>query len=485
MPLFAKRLARHTAPNATGSPDQPPTPPALVPASRPEGGPPSPARQPAGRAIWFLVLIGAALGLWIHQAMPTGGEAVAATTTASLEVHVAEKRDFVRTLRVGGTVGATNFAMIRAPRMRGRGSRGGAPLTIETLVEPGSMVQKGDVLAVFEARRTEEILDRYESDLVQSRARATSRKANILASTESLRQRYVAARAEAEKAKLNLRTAPVRSVIQAEILELQAQQAEASFRQLEREVRLQEAADTAEERSLEIAMEQDRMRVERTLIDFERMSVRAPVSGLAVVETMYQRGSFSQASAGDPVNAGSPLLRVVDLSKMAVFADLNQVDGNSIGIGARAEIRLDAFPDVVFEGRVASVGAVAAAGGGGSTGGRRSPGSQGSRGEWVKQIPVIVEVLNADQRIVPDLSASVDIVLEERKDAVVIPRAALAHSPGGPTVWVQGRDGFAERAVQVGPFSDTEAIVQSGLQPGEAVAGKPVPANLRTGEAGV
>lgn len=485
MPSFAKRFARRTAPNATDAPDPPPAPPAPVPASDPGGGQPSRTRQPAGRAVWFLVLLGVGLGLWIRQAMPTAVEAVAPATSAALEIHVAEKRDFVRTLRVGGTVGATNFALIRAPRMRGRGSRGGAPLTIETLVEPGSMVRQGDVLAVFESRRTEEILDRYESDLVQSRARTGSRKANILASTESLRQRYVAARAEAQKAKLNLRTAPVRSVIQAEILELQVQQAEASFRQLEREVRLQEVANTAEERGLEIAMEQDRMRVERTLIDFERMSVRAPVSGLAVVETMYQRGSFSQAAAGDPVNAGSPLLRVVDLSKMAVFADLNQVDSNSVGIGARAEIRLDAFPDVVFEGRVASVGAVAAAGGGGSTGGRRSPGSQGSRGQWVKQIPVIVEVLNADERLVPDLSASVDIVLEERRDAVVIPRAALTNSPGGQTVWVQGRDGFAERAVEVGLFSDTEAVVQSGLQVGESIAGKPVPVQLRTRAAGV
>ena len=467
-------ISRHSvaAPDVapSASPGDPYPEPPQRPVVVPEPGKPDP--KLSRLAVAALVVAGIVAGLGIHQilvARPSSPTSVGPRTVRTVPV---ERKKFENTLRTGGTVGATNFAMIRAPRMRGGRDRGGGgSLTIESLAEPGSIVERGDVVAVFESRRTADMLDNYESNLAQVRRRAMSQKANLLISSETLRQSHRKADAEAAKAELDLKSAEVRSEIQAEILALVAQQNAASARQLEEEVRLAEIADAAAVRSMDIDVQQSEKRLERTKSDLEKMRLRTPVSGLVVVETTFQRDKFAQAAAGDQVNPGSYFLRIVDLSRMAVFADVNQADTQQIQIGAPVKIELDAYPGAVFDGRVVSVGAMAVSGGSSGGGGRGMRGSRGgSSGQWVRKVPIQIEILSTDGRIKPDLSASADIVLREQQDAIVVPRAAIGHSEGRDVVWVRDGQRFVERPVEIGLLSDTEATVRTGLSEGEVIA---------------
>lgn len=430
--------------------------------------------QLPGWVAGLLAAGGVVVGLGIYQAVQARPAEQAAAQPTAVTTVAAEKTKFTKSIRVGGTIGATNFAMIRAPRMEGGRDRGGGgSLTIQTLAEPGSIVAAGDVVAEFESKRTQDILDNYESALAQTKAQVGTRKAEILIATETLRQDYRTTKSEADKSELDLQTAEVRSAIQAEIFDLLAQEGRASTAQLDKEVRLQELANEAEIRSLDITVEQDEKRLGRTTADLEKMKIRTPVGGLVVIETMFSRGNFQQAAPGDQVYGGSFFMRIVDLSNMAVFAQLNQADSQMVHLGVPVKVQLDAYPDLSFKARVRSVGAMAVSGGRG--GGRRGPpGSRGSRGEWIKQVPVEIEILEIDERIKPDLSASADIIVEEQDDVLVVPRAALAEVGEAKIVWVQRDEGFVEREVEVGPLSDTQAVVLSGLREGDLIAAQPI-----------
>ena len=456
--------------------------PSELPAPQQAPGPepvPEPSSQPPQVPGWGLALfaiVGVLVGAGIFQAL-TGESAQTTSAQPTIASTVAaEKTTFEKSIRIGGTVGATNFAMIRAPRMRGGRDRGGgSSLTIQTLAEAGTVVEAGDVVAEFESKQTQDVLDNYASMLAQTKAQSAARKAEMLIATETLRQNYRTTKAEAEKAAYDYQTAEVRSAIQAEIFRLLAEEGVASTAQLEQEVRLQEEADTAERRSLDITVEQDLKRLERTEFDFDKMRLRTPVGGLVVIETMFSRGSFQQASPGDQVYGGAYFMRIVDLSSMAVYAELNQADSQIVELGTPVKVRLDAYPDVVFDGRIKSVGAMATSGG--SSGGRRGPpGSSGTRGEWIKKVPVVVEILGSDERIQPDLSASVDVITDTQQDALVIPRAAIAGIGESPTVWVENDGAFEMRQVQLGSISDTQAVVVSGLNEGDLVATQPIEA---------
>ena len=430
----------------------------------------------SGWAVSGLVVAGVALGFGLYGMLDARPSSPASSGPVVISTVAVERKMFESTIRTGGTVGATNFAMIRAPRMRGGRDRGGGgSLTIESLAEPGSIVQKGDVVAAFESKRTADMLDNYESALAQTRTRSASRKADLMISAETLRQAHRKADSEATKAELELGTAEVKSEIQAEILALMALQNVATARQLKEEVRLTQIADSAAVRSLDIDVEQSQNRLDRTKADLGKMQMRTPVSGLVVVETTFQRDSFSQASAGDQVNSGSYFLRVVDLSSMAVFADVNQADIQLIELGAPVSIELDAYPGVAFQGRVASIGAMAVSGGSSGGGGRGMRGSRGgSSGQWVRKVPIQIEIMSTDDRIKPDLSASADIVVSRQEGALVVPRAAIGSPEGRDVVWVQQGERFVERQVEIGLVGDTEVTIRSGLTDGEVIAAQQV-----------
>lgn len=458
---------------------------------------PVPDRSPPQRsmprgATWVLAVAGVAIGVGIYSASQSQPNQPSSTVSTAIATLTVEEKPFESTIRAGGTVGAVESAMIRAPRMRGgrdRGGGGGGPgggggtsLTIERLATAGSIVQKGDVVAVFESKNTEDMMDTFRSNVAQVQRRSTSQQASLLISSETLRQELHKARADARKAKLDLGTSEVKSKIQAEILALQAEQQAAAADQLEEEVRLSEIADNATKRSSEIDVELAHSRLERTSFDLDKMVMRTPVSGLVVMETMMQRDTPSQAAAGDQVYPGAYFLRIVDLSRMAVFAQLNQADAQLIDIGAPVGVRLDAYPDAVFEGRVDSMGAMAVGVGSSGGGGRGSRGaSRGSGRIWVRQVPVEIEILSEDERIKPDLSASGDIRIAYSESALVVPRAAIGDSDGRQVVWVQQNDDrFVIRPIEVGLLSDTEATVVSGLTAGEVIAAQPIenPSNV-------
>ena len=446
--------------------------PGPEPAPEPEPGDDKPGLP--GWLVGIAILAGIVIGLGIFQARQASTPAQTAAVPTAIATVAAEKSDFTRSIRIGGTVGATRFAMIRAPRMQGGRDRGGgSSLTIQSLAGPGTIVQAGDVVAEFESKRTQDQLDTYESTLAQTKSIAGTRKAEILIATETLRQDYRTTRSEAEKSELDLQTAEVRSAIQAEIFDLMAQEGRASSLQLENEVRLQELANEAEIRSLDLTVMQDQRRMERTKADLDKMRLRTPVGGLVVIETMYSRGSFQTASAGDQIYGGAHFMRIVDLSKMAVFCQLNQADSQLVGLGVPVKVQLDAYPDIQFDGRVTSVGAMATSGGSSSRG-RGPPGSRGTRGEWLKQVPVEIEIMANDERIQPDLSASADILVEQQEDVLIVPRAALATMDGVTSVWVQQGEEFVERTVEIGSTSDTQAVILSGLSDGEVLAAQPL-----------
>ena len=155
---------------------------------------------------------------------------------------------------------------------------------------------------------------------------------------------------------------------------------------------------------------------------------------------------------------------MVDLSDMIVTASVNQADVQLIRIGQTAEVRLDAYPDVVLEGRITSIGAIA------GQGGSRSRFSRGGSGLYMKTVSVQIDIDTSDERVIPDLSASADILLDSHEADVIVPRAAVkTAADGSSVVYVKRGDGFEPRQVELGDRSEIQVVVEDGVGAGEEV----------------
>lgn len=407
-----------------------------------------------------------ALAVWL--ASGSGGTTSSGQPTIQMRTAVAESGELVKALRLGGTVETLHFAAIRTPKMRGPRDSGRADLTLARLAEPGTIVPAGTVIAEFELRWLEDHIEDRESIRVQVHSNMRKRESEILILKETERQARLNAKAEYDKAVLDLRTAEVRSEIEAEVLRNLSNEMLATWKQLEHEGTLMDRVHAADIAGEKLKVKVEDLHVGRHERDYERLHVRTPIPGMVVLETMFNKsGQFAQVKPGDQVYPGALFMRIVDVSKMVVSASVNQVDAQLIRIGSRAEVELDAYPGERFSGRVVDLGAVASSNGGGAKF------SRGGIGAFIKRIPVRVLIEDSDERILPDLSASADVVIASGKSGVLVPREAVRTDPDREgtafVILVDEEGSYREQAVSVLDASDTQTLIDSGLRAGAEV----------------
>jgi HlyD family secretion protein len=165
---------------------------------------------------------------------------------------------------------------------------------------------------------------------------------------------------------------------------------------------------------------------------------------------------------GDKVSPGSLAFRLDDTSRMLVEVLVSEVDINRIKEGQAAELTFDGAPDRIYDGVVVDVPAV------------------GEEIQDVVSFPVQVEISDFDEAIRPGMTATVTLVIDEVKDALLIPNQALRFEDGQRVVYVL-RDGqFLPVPVELGATTselsqmvagDLQAQDQVLLNPSEALEG--------------
>ncbi len=119
------------------------------------------------------------------------------------------------------------------------------------------------------------------------------------------RQQQIAnARAAVERAKLDIKTTPVRSAIQAETLKLQLEEAESQLKQILAAVPYQEASERASRRVSEIDFQTAKTEYKRAEDNIDKMLVKAPMDGMLVMQNTMRGSDFSQIRQGDQLFPG-------------------------------------------------------------------------------------------------------------------------------------------------------------------------------------
>jgi RND family efflux transporter MFP subunit len=210
-------------------------------------------------------------------------------------------------------------------------------------------------------------------------------------------------------------------------------------------------AERAERRALEIQRDRAHAAVEHARRNIDAMTLRAPHDGLIVLKSVWKMGQMGEVQEGEEVRPGLPLLEVVDPSDMRVRARVNQADAPLVRVGQEATVELEAYPGRRFNARVAGLSPAAVTS-------ALSP-----RARW---FTATLAIEAADPLLLPDLTASADVVLEKQDDALVVPRESLRVEGDRAIVQVASGGAWTDTQVRVGRLGETEAVVASGLQEG-------------------
>jgi multidrug resistance efflux pump len=270
-------------------------------------------------------------------------------------------------------------------------------LTITKLVPAGIHVKKGDVLAEFDRQaQVKDFFDKqaeYENAVAQVAEEQAKQEVALAKDETELKQ----AENKLKDTELKMQKLEILSRIEAEKTQQTLEEAKATLRQLRETFDLKRKAARAAIRILEIKRDRTRESMLHAQANSEQMIIRAPVDGTVVLHTMWNNGRMAEFQEGDQVQPGVSFMEVVDPSIMQVRAPVNQQDVLAIQVGQRVQIRLDAYPDLVFSGKLEQLAPM---------------GKEGTFSDRVRTFGAVFSITGADPRLMPDLSAAVDVPLD-------------------------------------------------------------------------
>lgn len=202
--------------------------------------------------------------------------------------------------------------------------------------------------------------------------------------------------------------------------------------------------------SAELRISQERDAISSLEDKLKSATVISPVDG-----TLYSL----PVRAGDYVETGQVLAQMADLRDVRVRAFVDEPDLGWLEPGQSVTVTWDAKPGQTWTGQTTQIPKEVV------------PRESRSVGQ------VLCSVDNSRAELLPNVNVEVNIMVRERKDAMVVPRAAVSYDKKGQRyVFVYDDGKIHRRNITVGIASSASYEVLSGLNVGETVA---LPANVR------
>jgi HlyD family secretion protein len=294
-------------------------------------------------------------------------------------------------LRLKGTTEAVESRAILAPVISGQ--QVGA-LTIIHLMRGGTRVRKGDLLVEFDRQsQMKDFVDK-QAEYQKLLDQVAQEQAKEIAAKAKDETELKTAENNLHKAELEIQKAEIVSRIDAEKYQENLQEARATYDQLRETFDLKRKAAQAAIHSLEIQRDRTQQIMMHAQANADLMQVHSPIDGVVVLNTIWKQGTVGEVQEGDQVRPGVTFMEVVNPSAMQVRVLANQQDFPSLHVGQLARVHLDAYPDLVFKGTLDQMAPIAL-------------GSDFSN--KLRTFTVIFSVQGSDPKLMPDLSAAVDV----------------------------------------------------------------------------
>jgi HlyD family secretion protein len=319
---------------------------------------------------------------------------------------------------VQNTVANTRAGTIKACRRAGISPRLGGQIAVMPVSE-GDVVERNQILMEF---WNEDLLARVK--LAESEVTATEAKAEQACVMAEVTRR------EATRLK-KLRTKNLA--------------AEEAVDKADGEARAQGAACVAARSAVDVS----KSSLDVARADLDQTRLKAPFPGV-VAEVNGEVGEFVTPS---PVGVPTPpAVDLMDVSCLYVSAPIDEVDAPRIEVGMPVRIALDAFAKQVFAGKVRRVAPYVL-----------------DVEKQARTVDVEVEFAEPDdcQCMLPGYSADIEVILDERRDALRIPTEAILE--GNRVLVPRNDDLLEERTIETGLSNWEWTEVLNGIRDREQV----------------
>lgn len=187
--------------------------------------------------------------------------------------------------------------------------------------------------------------------------------------------------------------------------------------------------------------------------ELSKTRIVAPHDGMVSDLDVYVGNVISGAGS---FSNGTTLMKINEMKKLRVEADLNEIEANKISVGAAATLTFDSLPGTSFNGKVDYL----------------SPfGVQDSTTSTLYKFPVRVNFSVGEKFIRPGISANISILISRSENVVSVPASAIFVDDETRYVFIKrGEHKFEFREVEIGIGNLNYVEIKKGLAEGDEVA---------------
>ncbi len=445
------------------------------------------------RGILVLGLVGAVGGLglgWLNGQTRT-------PPGARDPIAVVRRTNLFPTVIASGRVESSKRTVVRCELENwrvgaggGRVARGGASTLIQVIPD-GTVVKRGDVLALLDSSDYDELLrlqriytERSKADRLRAQldleiaqlAVSQFRDGTMTEVIDAFRGRVLLARADRERARDRLtwsRGMKAKGYLAASTV----QTYEHSLACAEEALKAEESAFDLYQRytaprilrelkgavlAAQAILEYHELRTQRSLDRLARLerqvencTIRAPHDGFVVHASDSRRGIFIEE--GMPVRQKQRLFYLPDLNDMEIVAQVHESIVDGVHPGLRARVWIESLPNRELEGQVTLVAPLATF-------------------EWysdARYFDVTVKLDNGSPGLRPGMTAQIEITRPRRENVLAVPPEAVTRAGGRDVCFVVQETGLERRVVKLGEGTLHLTEVTDGLREGEQVVLNP------------
>jgi len=369
------------------------------------------------------------------------------TINSNIPTYTINRDLFLVSITESGEIKAKKSISITAPRVRGA-------LKIVQLVPEGNYIKSGDVVAKFDPTESIAKLKEAEAELEKTLSNKDKLLANHASQTAQMKSDLKSSELSFELSKLNMEQMKFEAEAKRREAKLQHNKNELNFEKTKQTFESNKIIQKSELENMNVEIRQTNNDLKKRQRDVDALTLTSSAEGL-VVYGINWNNQGQKFQIGDQPWSGQAIATLPDLSKMESRTFVNEVDVSKVKTGQKVEVKLDAFQDSIFWGKVASVARL---------------GKQKNNQSTIKVFDVFIEIDGVSEILRPGMTTSNKIIMDEIDDVIFIPHEALFGVKGKFVVYKKDGSNFEKVNVTTGKKSDNFVIIKSGLEDGDIVA---------------
>jgi len=333
-------------------------------------------------------------------------------------------------------------------------------MQIKDLIPEGSIVKKGDYVALLDQGRIKQLKENNEATLKRLIYNNSDEKIDSAVELVDMRNSIEQFVFDLKYKKIEMEQA----VYESPAYQRKAQMAyERALRQLDARFRSYQMTQKSWRilvNRLETQIEEFTAKDVKYQLAFDEARITAPQDGMLIYGRTFGRGGSRKLTIGSNVSMQNPVIATLpDLSVLVSETYVEEIYISKIKVGDSTRVHIDALKNQEKVGVISNISNV----------------GQEMTGFESKVFKVNISISSDNKKIKPAMTTNNEIIISRESNVLVIPRSALFKDGTRQFVYLKEFGGVTERNLECGSQNEKFVVVKSGLTMGDKILlNKPV-----------